>query len=85
MVEKYLDKIRPYLTDIVKDLKQSDTWKFQLTITINFIFSKDDNDEERVMHSKSDNMEIIISEEVDEIIKNFLICFKIDVKIIYNW
>ena len=84
MVEKYLDKIRPYLTDIVKDLKQSDTWKFQLTITINFIFSKDDNDEERVMHSKSDNMEIIISEEVDEIIKNFLICFKIDVKIIYN-
>ena len=28
----------------------------QLTITINFISSKDDNNEEREIHSKSDNM-----------------------------
>ena len=28
-----------------------------------------DNDEERVMHSKSDNMEIMISDESDEVIK----------------
>ena len=51
-VEKYFDKIRAYLRDIINDLKQSDTWKIQLTITINFISSKDDNDEEHVMHSK---------------------------------
>ena len=54
--------------DIVNDLKQSDTWKIQLTIT-NFISSKDDNDEERVMHSKSCNIEIIINNEADEVIK----------------
>ena len=29
--------------------KKSDTWKLQLTIAINFIFSKD-NDEEHLMH-----------------------------------
>ena len=26
-VEEYLDKIRPYLKDIINDLKQSDTWQ----------------------------------------------------------
>ena len=54
-VEEYLNKIRQCLRDLVNDLKQSDTWKIQLTITINFISSKGDNDEDHVMHSKSDN------------------------------
>ena len=54
----------------MNNLKQSDTWNIQLTITINFISSKDDNDEECVMHSKNDNVEIIISDEADEVIKN---------------
>ena len=69
-VEEYLDKIRPYLKDITNDhLKKSGTWKIQLTIAINFISSRDDNDQEPVMHSKSDNIEIIISDEVDEVIE----------------
>ena len=68
-VEEYLYKIRPYLWDIINYLKQSDTRKIQLKITINFISSKDDNDEENAMHSKSDNMEIIISDEADGVIK----------------
>ena len=32
------------------------------------------------MHSKSDNIEIMISDEADEVIKNFLIHLKIDIK-----
>ena len=37
-VEKFLNKIRPYLKDIINDLKKSNMWKIQLTtITINFI------------------------------------------------
>ena len=48
--------------------KKSDTWKFQLTIEFNFISSKD-NDEERVMHSKCDFIEIIISGKGDEVIE----------------
>ena len=31
--------------------------------------SEDDNDKECVMHSKSDNIEIMISDEADEVIK----------------
>ena len=81
-VEEYLNKIKPYLRGIINDLKQSDTWNIQLTTTINFISSKDDNDEDHVMHSKSDNIEIMISDEADEVIKNFLVHLKIDIKII---
>ena len=67
-VEEYLDKIKPYLKDVINDLKISDTWKIQLTIVINFISSKD-NDEEHAMHSESDSMEIMINDEVDEVIE----------------
>ena len=42
------------------------------SITIIFFFSsKDDNDEEHIMHTKSDNIEIMISDEADEVIKKF--------------
>ena len=55
LLEVYLNKIRLYLRDLVNDIEQSDTWKIQLTIAINFISSKDDNDEDGAMGSKSDN------------------------------
>ena len=48
-VEEYLNKIRPYLKDIINNLKKSDTWKVQLVIANNFI-SSIYNDGERVMH-----------------------------------
>ena len=70
MVKEYLNKIQPYIRDIVNDLKQSDTWKIQLKIAINFISSQDDNYEDRVMHFKSDNIEIMSSDEANEFIKN---------------
>ena len=53
LVEEYLDKIKAHLKSIKIDLKKSDTWKTQLTITIHFFSAKDNNDEERVMHSKT--------------------------------
>ena len=37
-VEEYLNKIKPYLKDIIIDLQNSSTWKIQLTTAINFIF-----------------------------------------------
>ena len=49
-------------------LKKPDAWKVQLTIANSFIYSID-NDEERVMHSKSDNIEIMINDIADEVIK----------------
>ena len=67
-LRKYLNKIRPYLKDIIHNLKKTDMWKFQLTIAINFVSSKD-NDEECVMHSKSDNIEIMIKDKADKVIE----------------
>ena len=54
------------MKDIINNPKKPDTWKIQLTIANNFI-SSIDNDEERVMHSKSNNMEIMINDEADEL------------------
>ena len=68
-VEEYLDKIRQYLKDIINNVKQSDTWKIQLAITVNSISSEDGNDEEFVMHSQNDNIEIMISDAKNEIIE----------------
>ena len=53
---------------MINNLEKSDTWKIELTIANNFI-SSIDNDEECVMHSKSDNIEIMINDEGDEVIK----------------
>ena len=65
-VEEWFNKIRPSVKDIINNLKESDTWKIQFTIGINFI-SSIDKDEEHIMHSKSDNIEIMINGEADEV------------------
>ena len=46
------------MRDIIINLQKSGTWKVQLTIAINFISSKD-ADEEQVMHLESDNIEFM--------------------------
>ena len=84
-IKKYLNMIRPYLSNIINDHKtqgkwrihsgnkiiecrtQSE-WKIQLTMAINFISSKD-SDETRTMHTKSNNVEILMGSETDEIIE----------------
>ena len=65
-IEEYLDKLKPYLKDIIIDLQNSDTWKIQLTISISFISSKD-VDEERLMHAKKDNVELMSYDNVNGI------------------
>ena len=54
----------------INNLTKFDTWKIQLTIA-NIYFFSIDNDEERVMHSKKDNIKIMISNEAHEVIKGF--------------
>ena len=55
-------------------------WEINLTIEINFISSKD-NDEERVMHSKGVSKEIMINDKTNEVIKTFLNHFFLDIKL----
>ena len=66
--EEYLNEIRPYLNDIMNNHKIQGEQKIQLTTTINFMSSKNSN-ETRTMHSKSNNIEILIGNETDEIIE----------------
>ena len=40
-VKEHLNKLKPYLRDMIIDLQKSATWKAQLTTAINFISSKD--------------------------------------------
>ena len=90
-IKIYLNMIKPYLSDIINDHKTrglvryySDNktwveetpseWKIQLTMAINFIYSKD-SDETRIEITKSNNVEIMMGSEIDEIIKDIFESF----------
>ena len=49
---------------MINNLKTRGEWKIQLTIAINFPSSKDSK-QTRTMHSKSNNIEIMIGNETD--------------------
>ena len=49
-------------------------WRIQLTMAINFISSKD-SDEIRTVHTKCNNVEIMIGSETDEIIEDLFESF----------
>ena len=85
-IRNYLIIIKPYLSDLINNHKTqgsaryhsgnkswveetSSEWKIQLTTAINFISSKD-SDETRTMHTKRNDVEIMIGSETDEIIED---------------
>ena len=51
--------MKPYLSDIINNLKTQGEWRVHLTMAINF-FSSKDSEEIRTMHGKGDNIEILI-------------------------
>ena len=62
-------KLRVHSSNEVFDYEiQYGEWKIQLTMSINFISSKD-SDETRNMHTKSNNIEIMVGSEIYEIIE----------------
>ena len=71
-VKQYLYKIIPYLRDIINDHKtirnESKEWKIQINMPINFTSSKDTR-ETRTIYVLSDNKEIRLDNETDDIIK----------------
>ena len=65
---KTLEVLKVYSGNKVIDYETTlGEWKIQLTMTINFVSSKDDSDEIRTMHTKSDNIEIMMGSETNEI------------------
>ena len=75
MVKEYLGLIEPYLADMINDYKSKGEWKIQLTAEINFTSLEPDSDETRILHTKSDNTEIMIGSDTNEVIKELLKSF----------
>ena len=65
--------MKPYLSGIINDYKTQGEWKIHLTVTINF-FSKD-SEETRIMHSKSDIIEVMMGSETNEIVEELFDSF----------
>ena len=73
-LEDYLDIIKPFLRDMINNHKTHGEWKIQLTMQITFISSLDTG-EFRIMNSKSDNVEIMMGIETDDIINELFESF----------
>ena len=68
----------PYLSDLINDhraiINESNEWKIQLNMSVNFI-SSNDTGEIRTFFVWSDNEEIRLGNETNDIIKRFLKSF----------
>ena len=64
-----------YLRELVHYYKNKGEWKVQLIAEINFISLKPGSDETRIMHTRSDNIEITIGDDNDDIIEELFKSF----------
>ena len=76
--------IEQYLAGLINDYKSKGEWKIQLTAEINFISLKPDSNETRIMHTKSDNEEIMVGIDRVMLFKNSLNRFCRDIKKVYK-
>ena len=67
LLTEHLNKIESLLRNMIIDFQNSDKWKIQLTIEINFVSPKDVN-ERRVMHSSSDNIKCTAYKDPNEVV-----------------
>ena len=74
-VKEYLALIEQYLRESINYYKNKGEWKLQLTAEINFISLKPGSDETRIMHTRSDNEEIMTGSDTKEIIKGLFESF----------
>ena len=74
-VKEYLALIEQYLKELVNYYKNKGELKLQLTAEINFISLKPGSDETRIIHTRSDNEEIITRSDTNEIIKELFESF----------
>ena len=70
------------MRDIIINLQNSDAWKIQLTIAINFI-SSEDGEEEHVMHSSSGNIKFTpysYANVIDELFESLRSKYQVNLK-----
>ena len=71
-IDEYFNIIRPYLRDMIDKAKGE--WKIQLTMRVIFVSFIDAN-ETREIHTKSDNITIMIGIETEDVINDFFNTF----------
>ena len=74
-LKEYLALIEHYLRELLNYYKSKGEWKVQLIANINFISLKPGFDETRVMHTRSDNKEIMNGSDTDEVIEELFESF----------
>ena len=74
-LKEYLALIEKYLRKLINYYKNKGEWKGQLTAEINFISLKPGSDETRVMHTRNDNIEIMIGDDNDDVIEELFKSF----------
>ena len=67
-LKEYLALIEKYLRKLISYYKNKGEWKVQLIAEISFISLKPGSDEACIMHTRIDNIEIMIGDDTDEII-----------------
>ena len=65
--DECLNKIKPSLRNIIIYFQNSGTLKIQLTIEINFVFSKD-TEKENVMHSRTHSIKFTFYNDANELV-----------------
>ena len=74
-IEEYLDMIKPYLSDLINENKAIENeWKIQANMRVNFV-SSNDTGEIRTIFVLSDNEEIRLGNETDDIVKRLISSF----------
>ena len=63
-IEEHLHEIKPHLADTKNEHKNKDEWKIQISMSLNFVSSKDSN-EVRTMYAKSNNADVLIGNTTD--------------------
>ena len=78
LIEQYLDMIKPYLSDLINENKAVENsfneWKTQINMSVNFV-SSNDTGEIRTIFVLSDNEEIRLGNETDDIFKRLINSF----------
>ena len=78
-LEEYLNTVRPYLRDMIDNHKAHSEWKIQLIMQIIFVSSLDNN-ETHIMHTKSNNIEIMKGTETNDAINELFNYFLTRIK-----
>ena len=73
-IDKYFENIKLYLSNLIHYYMLKGEWKIQLSMQVSFISPI--NEETDIMHSKSDNVEIMRGRSTNDILNRLIETFK---------